>query len=85
MMDNSANVSDRAPLPDGWTQKKENGLVYIFNEDGKPVCGAYNSRRRTYDKSHPCKGSNRCRFHGGAAISGRSNKLINRLIQNVRC
>ena len=63
--------SDRAPLPDGWTLKKENGLIYTFNEKGKPICGAYNRSRRTYDKSSPCKGSNRCRFHGGKMVSSK--------------
>ena len=68
---NTALNNDKAPLPDGWTQKKEGGLTYTFNENGRAVCGAYNHRQGTYDRSYPCKGSNRCKVHGGKMVNGK--------------
>lgn len=78
---------NRAPLPEGWTTKNINGLIYTYNEKGKAVCGAYNAKRGTYDRSSPCRGSNRCAHHGGKAIRGRiitRPKFIDRFIEDVR-
>ena len=69
---------DRPPLPEGWTQRHENGRIYTFTEAGTPVCAAYNSHRRTYCKKYTCKGSNRCVNHGGK-IAGSKNISSNKL------
>mgnify|MGYP003473922025 CR=1 FL=1 len=45
-------------------------LVYIFNQEGKTICGVYNPRHKTYCKMLASKGSNRCYLHGG-----KSNKV----------
>lgn len=81
---------NRAPLPEGWTTKNIDGLIYTYDENGRGVCGAYNEKRGTYDRSSPCRGSNRCAHHGGKAIRGRRGRIItrpqfiDRFIEDVR-
>lgn len=65
---------DRPPLPDGWVEARdEAGRLIYFDENNRQVCGAYKSKRGSYCRAVPYKGSNKCYYHGGASPKGEAS------------